>query len=136
MADRVRFEDGRLKDVESSMRSGVGLTIIKDGRLGSAYTRNLRDRQELLELALAALAGGVEADYELAPAADLPELGAVTQEHDQTVGWTFLSVAVLTGWKAHPTRRIGRVILAQLLDTCDANVENLDSAALVDEGTR
>lgn len=73
-SDRVRFENGRLKDIESSMLSGVGLLLIKDGRLGMAYTRNLRDREELVENALAALAGGVEADYQLAPAASLPEL--------------------------------------------------------------
>lgn len=65
-SDLVSFENGRLKDVESSMLSGVGLTLIKDGKLGTAYTRNLTDREGLVENALASLSGGVEADYELA----------------------------------------------------------------------
>ncbi|MFO7639348.1 MAG: TldD/PmbA family protein [bacterium] len=73
-SDGVSFENGRLKDVESSMLSGVGVTVMKSGRLGTAYTRNLVDREELVDNALAALAGGVEADYELSADAKLPEL--------------------------------------------------------------
>ena len=73
-SDGVSFENAKLKDIESSMLSGVGLTVMKSGRLGTAYTRNLIDREGLVDNALAALAGGVEADYELAPAAKLPAL--------------------------------------------------------------
>ncbi len=76
VADGVRFENGRLKDVESSMLSGIGLTLMKDGRLGTAYTRNLIDREALVESALAALTGGVEADYDLSPAASPAGLDA------------------------------------------------------------
>ena len=68
-SDLVRFWNGKLKEVDSSILSGVGLTVMKDGRLGTAYTRNLIDREELLRNALFALAGGVEADYALAGAA-------------------------------------------------------------------
>ncbi|MFO7675472.1 MAG: TldD/PmbA family protein [bacterium] len=75
-ADAVSFENGRLKNIQSSMLSGVGLTVMKSGRLGTAYTRNLADRDGLVDNALAALAGGVEADYQLAPAANLPELNS------------------------------------------------------------
>jgi PmbA protein len=70
------FEDGRLKDIDSSFSSGVGLLIMKDGKLGRAYTRNLIDREGLVADALAALAGGVEAGYELPGAAKLPGLGS------------------------------------------------------------
>ncbi len=63
-SDLVSFENGRLKNVESSILSGVGLTLIKDGKLGTAYTRNLTNREELVENALASMSGGVEADYE------------------------------------------------------------------------
>lgn len=68
----VSFENGRLKDIDSSFSSGVGLLVMKGGKLGRAYTRNLIDREGLVENALAALAGGVEADYELPGKADLP----------------------------------------------------------------
>ncbi|HDQ98717.1 MAG TPA: TldD/PmbA family protein [candidate division WOR-3 bacterium] len=74
VSDGVSFENGKFKDVESSMLSGVGLLLLRSGRLGMAYTRNLVDREELVSNALAALAGGVEADYELAPAVELPGL--------------------------------------------------------------
>jgi PmbA protein len=70
----VRFDDGKLHDVQTTLQSGVSLRIVKDGKLGFAYTRNLVDREELLENALASLAGGVAADYELPRTEGLPEL--------------------------------------------------------------
>lgn len=72
----VSFEDGRLKDIDSSFSSGVGLLVMKDGKLGRAYTRNLNDHAGLVENALAGLAGGVEAGYELPGAAELPGLSS------------------------------------------------------------
>ena len=33
-SDEVSFENSLLKDIDSSMQSGVGLTMIKDGKLG------------------------------------------------------------------------------------------------------
>ncbi len=66
LSDEVKFENSRLKDIDSSRRSGIDLTLIKDGKLGHAYTRNLVDREELVSNALAAMSGGVEAGYELA----------------------------------------------------------------------
>jgi PmbA protein len=70
----VSFENSRLKDIESSMRSGVGLLLLKGGKLGYAYTRNLIDRENLVRNALASIKGGVEADYELPLTEGLPEL--------------------------------------------------------------
>ena len=70
----VSFENSRLKDIESSMRSGVGLLLLKGGKLGYAYTRNLIDREGLVRNALASIKGGVEADYELPLTEGLPEL--------------------------------------------------------------
>ena len=66
--DSVTFQDCKLHDIETNFLSGVSLRIIRDGRLGFAYTRNLGDRQELLDNALRSLEGGVEAPYEM-PAA-------------------------------------------------------------------
>jgi len=72
VSDSVSFEDAKLKDVDSSLQSGLRLTLLKQGRLGSAYTRNLIDRQGLVDNALASLAAGTEAGYEL-PQTKAPE---------------------------------------------------------------
>jgi PmbA protein len=59
----VNFEDAKLHDIDSKFQSGVSLRIIKDGKLGFAYTRNLIDREELINNALESLKGGVVAEY-------------------------------------------------------------------------
>ena len=41
----VSFKNGELQDINSSISAGVALRIIKDGRLGYAHTRNLKDPQ-------------------------------------------------------------------------------------------
>jgi PmbA protein len=70
----VSFQDAKLHDIETNFLSGVSLRIIKAGRLGFAYTRNLIDRQELLDNALHSLEGGVEAPYDLPSASQAKEL--------------------------------------------------------------
>ncbi len=62
--DLVLFEDARLYDINSKKQSGFSLRIIRDGKLGFAYTRNLINRQELLRNAQDSLEGKVEADYQ------------------------------------------------------------------------
>ena len=64
-ADEVRFEDGKLKDIESESQSGVSLRIIKEGKLGFAYTKNLIHPEETLQNAFDSLKGGVEAPFQL-----------------------------------------------------------------------
>jgi len=64
-SNSVTFQDAKLYNIETNFLSGISLRIIKDGRLGFAYTRNLIDRQELLDNALRSLEGGVEAPYDL-----------------------------------------------------------------------
>jgi PmbA protein len=59
--DTVRFDNGRLKSADTALNSGTALTLVRDGKQGFAYTRNLVDREGLVRDALAALAGGVEA---------------------------------------------------------------------------
>ncbi len=72
--DRVEFENGQLKTIESGMYSGTALTVVKNGRQGFAYTSNLIDRDGLVQDALAALAGGVEAAGPLPEPVSLPVL--------------------------------------------------------------
>lgn len=82
--------NGAVSDVSASIQSGVSLRIIKDGRIGMAYTKNLIDRKELLKNALASLAAGVQADY------DFPASGRVEhlEDYDGSVeerGYDWLS---------------------------------------------
>ncbi|MCI2425649.1 TldD/PmbA family protein [Candidatus Acetothermia bacterium] len=72
--DSISFEDAKLKDIDSKLQSGTSIRIIKDGRLGFAFTKNLIDEKELVNNALASLKGGVEAKFNLPFANDLPHL--------------------------------------------------------------
>lgn len=72
--DSVSFEDGKLKDIESKVQSGLSLRLIKEGKLGFAYTKNLRNRREVLQNAIDALKGGVEAPFEFPRPKPLPQL--------------------------------------------------------------
>ena len=78
--DGVGFENGRLKSADSGMSSGTALTLVKDGKQGFAYTRNLIDREGLVRDALAALAGGVEAAGELPQPVKLPQLDTAAEQ--------------------------------------------------------
>ena len=70
----VLFENAKLNRIESKLQSGFSLRIIKDRKLGFAYTRNLMDRQEVLRNALDSLQGGVEASYDFPLTKELPRL--------------------------------------------------------------
>jgi PmbA protein len=78
--DDVGFENGRLKTADSGMRSGTAVTVVKDGKQGFAYTRNLIDREGLVRDALAALAGGVEAAGDLPQPTKLPTLDTAADQ--------------------------------------------------------
>ena len=70
----VFFKNDGLDDMDNKFQSGISLRIIKSGKLGFAYTRNLTNRQELLQNALDSLEGGVEADYDFPLTKELPDL--------------------------------------------------------------
>ncbi|MEO0076360.1 MAG: TldD/PmbA family protein [candidate division WOR-3 bacterium] len=70
----VSFENAKLHEIETKFQSGISIRIIKDGILGFAYTRNLINREELLQNALNSLKGGVLAEYEFPLTKDLPKL--------------------------------------------------------------
>lgn len=73
--------NGAVSDVSASIQSGVSLRVIKDGKIGMAYTKNLINREELVDNAIASLNAGVEADY------DFPASGTVSHllEYDPAV---------------------------------------------------
>ncbi|MCS7259143.1 MAG: TldD/PmbA family protein [candidate division WOR-3 bacterium] len=74
--NEVSFENAQLHEIATGYRSGVSLRIIKDKKLGFAYTRNLINPEELIQNALASLVGNVLAEYELpyTNAQELPKL--------------------------------------------------------------
>ncbi|MBS4015283.1 MAG: TldD/PmbA family protein [Candidatus Latescibacteria bacterium] len=78
----VSFENAKLHDIDTKFQSGVSIRIIKDGKLGFAYTRNLINREELLQNALNSLKGGVSADYEFPKTLDLPKLNTYDSSID------------------------------------------------------
>ncbi len=73
--------NGAVNDVSASIQSGVSLRIIKDGKLGFAYTKNLINREELVANAMASLDAGVEALY------DFPDAGSLSiiDDYDEAV---------------------------------------------------
>jgi PmbA protein len=72
--NHVSFENAKLQNIDNKFQSGISLRIIKDGKLGFAYTRNLINREELLQNALESLKGGVGADYDFPLTKKLPQL--------------------------------------------------------------
>jgi hypothetical protein len=50
--------------------------LIKDGKLGLAYTRNLHDQEDLLQNAMNSLEAGVKADFDFPLTRDLLEMPA------------------------------------------------------------
>ncbi|HEX38050.1 MAG TPA: TldD/PmbA family protein [Candidatus Cloacimonetes bacterium] len=72
-SSEVLFQKGELHDIESQFQSGIALRIIKDGKLGFSYTKNLIDREEFLQNALDSLKGGVKAGYSFPLTKELPQ---------------------------------------------------------------
>lgn len=71
----VSFKNAKLHDIDSKFQSGLSLRVIKDGKLGFSYTRNLMSREELVQNALDSMKGGVEADYDFPLTQELADLG-------------------------------------------------------------
>lgn len=59
----ITIRDEDLRDIDGSIQTGYALRMIKDGRMGMAYTKNLLDREELIKNALASLKGNMDAKY-------------------------------------------------------------------------
>ena len=86
----VSFENAALHDIDTDMESGFSLRIIKDNKLGFAYTRNLLDREELLQNALDSLEGGVEAGYEFPLTSALPQLDTFDESAESVTSTVLL----------------------------------------------
>lgn len=59
-------------DLSASIQSGYAIRLLKDGRIGTAYTKNLLDREELVENALNSLKGNVKAGFSFPDPSSIP----------------------------------------------------------------
>ncbi len=79
-ASSLTIEDSKLRDIEGTINSGYALRLIKDGKIGSAFTRNLINREELVKNALNSLIGNVKADYSFPEPAKIKEFTQFSKE--------------------------------------------------------
>jgi len=61
----VNFESNKLKRVSARQYRGVGLRIVRDGRIGFASTTDLRDPRRLVEMAAESAQFGEQAKFQL-----------------------------------------------------------------------
>lgn len=73
-SNSVSFENAKLHDIESDFSAGIALRIIKNGKLGFAYTCNLNNREDLITHVLHSLKGKVAADFQLPSFQELPKI--------------------------------------------------------------
>jgi len=76
----ISFENGSLKDIESSIQSGISLRIIKDGKLGFSYTKNLIDPEILIQNAIHSLKGDVKVEFSFPERKDIKILNTYDPE--------------------------------------------------------
>lgn len=79
-SDIVSFEDSKLKNIDSKILSGIGLRIIKDNKQGFAYTRNLINKEELVNNAIESLKGGVDGYFDFPLTQNLKILDTYSSE--------------------------------------------------------
>ncbi|MCD4702080.1 MAG: TldD/PmbA family protein [Candidatus Aegiribacteria sp.] len=72
-ATSLEMRNGKPTNMSASIQSGYALRILKDGRIGTAYTKNLLDREELVSNALDSLKGRVEAGFSFPGPSEIPE---------------------------------------------------------------
>jgi len=72
----IKFEDGKLKDIQSKIQLGTTLRLIKQGKIGFAYTKNLRNINELIQHALDSMKGGVTAEFDFPRTEKVPTLNS------------------------------------------------------------
>lgn len=60
---QLHFENKSVTEVDGKIQSGYCLRIIKDKAIGTSFTKNLLDREKIVESAMNSLKGGVSADF-------------------------------------------------------------------------
>ena len=70
----VIFEANRLKQLQTTQRTTVGLRLVNDGRIGFASSTSLEDGETLVDKAVAVSQFGAEARFELPPRSTYPSV--------------------------------------------------------------
>ncbi len=127
----VNFENARLHDIDTKFQSGVALRVIKDGRAGFAYTKNLINPQELLQNALDSLKGGVEADYDLPLTRGLPQLDTYNPslENLSTADMVEESARVCHALSSKTDGEVKAICLSHMEEIHIMNTEGMDVSA-------
>jgi PmbA protein len=68
----LEMRNGKPTDMSASIQSGYALRLLKDGKIGTAYTKNLLDREELVSNALNSLKGNVKAGFSFPGPSEIP----------------------------------------------------------------
>ncbi|MCD4776500.1 MAG: TldD/PmbA family protein [Candidatus Aegiribacteria sp.] len=68
----LEMRNEKTSDMSATIQSGYALRILKDGRIGTAYTKNLLDRKELVSNALNSLKGNVKAGFSFPGPSEIP----------------------------------------------------------------
>jgi PmbA protein len=88
--NRVSFENAMLKNITSSIQSGMSLRIIKGDKVGFAYTKNLLDRDGFVQNALDGLKGGAEAPADFPKTIKIPLLNTYDPSIDSVTNETMV----------------------------------------------
>ena len=79
----VAFESNRLKHLQTKESRGVGLRIIKDGRIGFSATNRMEDVDGIVRRALEVSSYGARAEFSLPSAAEHPQVPTYDPEVPQ-----------------------------------------------------
>ena len=79
----VAFESNRLKHLQTKESRGVGLRIIKDGRIGFSATNRMEDVDGIVSRALEVSPYGAKAEFSLPSSAEHPEVPTYDPEVQQ-----------------------------------------------------
>lgn len=72
--------EGHVVDTTATIQSGCAIRLIKNGRMGTAYTKNLLDRSALLDCALLSLEHGPEVDFQFPHTTLKPDIGGYEEK--------------------------------------------------------
>ena len=122
--------NGAVSDVSASIQSGVSLRVIKNGKIGMAYTKNLINREELVDNAMVSLNAGVEADY------DFPESGTASNvlDYDPAVeekGYSCLKDLISGMEPLYRNLKAGVLSISAGVVTSEITIKNTSGANLL-----
>uniref|UniRef100_A0A7C4XL26 TldD/PmbA family protein n=1 Tax=candidate division WOR-3 bacterium TaxID=2052148 RepID=A0A7C4XL26_UNCW3 len=79
----VKYENGKLNELDSSIQSGYSLRILKNKTLGFAYTKNLINPDKLIDGALDSLKANIKTNFKFPSQNKIPRLNTYNPEIEQ-----------------------------------------------------